>query len=144
MFSGCYNLVSLDLSNFDTRSVTDMSNMFSYCYKLEKININNFNTSLVKSMRLIFFYCKSLKDVEVSSFYTKNILDMLFMFYGCVNLEFLNITNFEANPNQAASYESMFDEDEKLHLIITSIFYNKIISSNKYLKAIEKNVTIID
>ena len=34
MFMQCINLVELDLSNWNTGSVTDMSNMFSGCDKL--------------------------------------------------------------------------------------------------------------
>ena len=31
MFNGCSNLYSLDLYNFDTRNVKNMSNMFNGC-----------------------------------------------------------------------------------------------------------------
>ena len=31
LFNKCRNLTELDLSNFDTKNVTDMSEMFSQC-----------------------------------------------------------------------------------------------------------------
>ena len=46
IFGGCRELEYLDLSNFNTSNVTDMTGMFIECYKLKKIEgINNFNTS---------------------------------------------------------------------------------------------------
>ena len=41
-------------------------------------------------------------------------------------------------------YHKMFDNDAKLHLIITSDFYDGIIDQNEYLKVIADNVTIIN
>lgn len=48
MFSYCSKLTSLDLSNFDTSSVTNMAYMFSYCSKLTTITgpITGISTSI--------------------------------------------------------------------------------------------------
>ena len=35
IFYGCKSLKLIDLSNFNTNNVTDMSDMFSYCESLE-------------------------------------------------------------------------------------------------------------
>ena len=42
MFYNCKSLTSIDLSNFDTSSTTDMNNLFYNCYNLEYINLKNF------------------------------------------------------------------------------------------------------
>ena len=43
-FEKCNNIISLDLSNFNTENVTDMASMFAGCSKLKEIKgINNFN-----------------------------------------------------------------------------------------------------
>ena len=39
MFYCCNSLTNLNLSNFNTQNVTDMSDMFSYCNSLKKNNI---------------------------------------------------------------------------------------------------------
>ena len=39
MFYGCYSLISLDLSNFNTQNVTNMNLMFYFCDSLKKENI---------------------------------------------------------------------------------------------------------
>ena len=39
MFSDCKSLTNLNLSNFNTQNVTNMSDMFGYCELLKKNNI---------------------------------------------------------------------------------------------------------
>ena len=47
MFSACKSLTSINLSNFNTQNVTNMSYMFSECKSLTSINLSNFNTQNV-------------------------------------------------------------------------------------------------
>ena len=42
MFRGCYYLTELNLSNFNTNNVTNMSNMFSECKNLINFLLMNF------------------------------------------------------------------------------------------------------
>ena len=48
------DLEFVDLSNFDTSEVTDMSGMFYECSSLKSIELSNFNTSKVGSMWRMF------------------------------------------------------------------------------------------
>ena len=57
MFYYCDNLKILDLSNFNTESVKNMSNMFSESSNLTSLNIYNFNTKNVEDMSYMFRYC---------------------------------------------------------------------------------------
>ena len=43
MFQECKELENLDLSNFDTSNVTDMSFIFFECDKLKYLNLLNFS-----------------------------------------------------------------------------------------------------
>ena len=43
MFQECYNLKSLDLSNFDTSKAWYVYLMFDGCSSLEYLDISNFN-----------------------------------------------------------------------------------------------------
>ena len=54
MFYGCSSLKELNLNNFNTDNVTDMTHMFSGCSSLKKLNINNFNTNNVTEIRWMF------------------------------------------------------------------------------------------
>ena len=61
MLQGCNELISLDLSNFNTSNVTDVSFMFNECYELTEIKgIHNFNTNQIINIDKIFCNCNSL------------------------------------------------------------------------------------
>ena len=60
MFSGCL-LEKLNLSNFDTNNVTDMSGIFSKCLAQKKIDLSNFNTYNFENMRFLFKNCHLLQ-----------------------------------------------------------------------------------
>ena len=59
MFSYCKNLTDIDLSNFNTQNVTNMSHMFIGCASLKNINLSNFNTQNVTNMSCM------LRDVHL-------------------------------------------------------------------------------
>ena len=42
MFYGCNNLTNIDLSNFDTKNVTDMNAIFYGCNNLTNIDLSKF------------------------------------------------------------------------------------------------------
>ena len=94
MFFGCKNLISLDLTNFNSSYITNMSCMFFGCKSLETLNVSNFNTSNVTYMSNMFSYCSSLKSLDLSSFNTENVTNMGNMFQDCSSLVELNISNF--------------------------------------------------
>ena len=54
MFCDCNKLTSLNLSNFNTNNVNNMSYMFSFCSSLTSLNLSNFNTNNVKDMINMF------------------------------------------------------------------------------------------
>ena len=54
MFYNCSSLISLDLCNFNTNNVTDMSYMFYECSSLTSLNLSNFNTNNVNNMEYMF------------------------------------------------------------------------------------------
>ena len=64
MFNECIELKYLNLSNFNTSKVTDLSIMFQECFELEYIDISNFNTANVKNMGWMFNKCYKLKEIK--------------------------------------------------------------------------------
>ena len=68
MFSGCSLLTSIDMSNFDTSNVTEMSYMFYGCSSLEKLDLSHFNTPNLVDMEHLFEYCCSLTYIDISNF----------------------------------------------------------------------------
>ena len=57
MFRECYALNELNLSNFNTDNVTDMSYMFLRCYALNELDISNFNFDNVTNKIDMFTNC---------------------------------------------------------------------------------------
>ena len=112
MFYYCNSLRELDLSNFFTTNVTHMNYMFGGCSSLNHLKISNFYTRNVINMGGIFWNCNSLKEVDLSGFNTLNVVDMSNMFNGCRLLENLNLSKF--NTEKVENMSCMFDGCEKL------------------------------
>ena len=86
MFYGCEGLSELNVSQFNTSNVCDMSEMFCGCEGLNELNVSQFNTSKVTNMSRMFFGCGNLKELKLSSFDTSKVTDMHDMLY-CGSLE---------------------------------------------------------
>ena len=87
MFCGCYKLPSLNLSNFNTAKVTNMSQMFYTCKELPSLNLTNFNTAKATNMQEMFKGCSTLQTIYVSdNFVVTGITDENYkkdLFTGC-------------------------------------------------------------
>ena len=108
MFAGS-GLTSLDLRNFNTSNVINMSNMFYGCIELTELKgLDSFNTSNVTDMRYMFYNCIGLESLDgLSSFNTSNVTNMSSMFYGCSGLGSLDgLSNF--NTSKVTDMSSMF------------------------------------
>ena len=111
--SSCLNLfanvqcaISIDLSQFDTSSATQMGNMFIKCINLKTVKLNNIVTSLVGDMSCMFEDCISLESLDLSSFNTQQVTSMRSMFKNCESLVSLDLSNF--NTNSLVDVENMF------------------------------------
>ena len=91
MFEGT-DLTSISgFSSFDTKELTDISNMFRNCKNLTSIiDIDFLNTSNVKKMNHMFYNCKSLESLpDISKWDTSNVTQIDSMFEGCEKLKSL-------------------------------------------------------
>ena len=61
MFSRCSSLTSLNLFNFNTNNVNNMSWMLNECSSLTSLNLSNFNTNNVNNMSYMFHDIKKNK-----------------------------------------------------------------------------------
>ena len=112
MFQLCNEIEYLDLSNFNTSNVTNMSYMFNECHKVKEIKgLNKFNTRKVTDMKAMFQACNVLEYLDLSNFNTDNVTDMECMLAGCYKLEYLNILNFKLKNN--CNNNNMFIELNK-------------------------------
>ena len=106
MFSDMSNLTTLNLSNFDTSNVTNMESMFRDMSKLTTLNLSNFSTSNVTNMNSMFANISNLTTLNLSNFDTSKVTDMGAMFYGMRNLTTLNLSNFDTS--QVTNMQDMF------------------------------------
>ncbi|RLQ49807.1 hypothetical protein AF825_03027 [Listeria monocytogenes] len=115
-FVNCTSLEELDLSNFDTSSVTNMFAMFAYCTSLKEIDVSNFDTSSVTNMNRMFQNCTSLEELDLSNFDTSSVTTMASMFENSTALKSLYLDNF----THAASSTDMFTGTTSLTYLFVS------------------------
>ena len=106
MFFNFYKLKSLDLSDFDSSYVTNLSHMFTQCYELEEVNLSSFDTSKVTNMEQMFRFSRKIKYLNLSNFNTENVTNMKEMFDNMHYLIELDISNF--NTKNVKNMDSMF------------------------------------
>ena len=123
MFNSCYDLTSVNLSSFDTSLVTSMYAMFKSCYKLSSLNLSYFNTPSLTTVEEMFSSCTNLKLLDLSSFSTSKVTTFSNMFAQCINLLSLDLSNF--NTSSANSFDFMFYKCKK----ITSINLKSFVTS---------------
>ena len=106
MFYECSSLANIDLSNFNTKNISNMSHMFYECSSLTNINLSNFDTTKVKDMSYMFYECKKLKNLDLSSFNNNKTYNMSYMFYECSSLTSINL--FYLNTYNVKDMSYMF------------------------------------
>lgn len=112
MFSAFTSLESIDLTNFNTSSATNIYHMFDSCSSLTSLDLSSFNTSSVTNMEYLFSGCSSLTSIDLSSFDTSSVTSMNYMFNGCSALQINDLTSF--NTSSVTSLQGMFRECSSL------------------------------
>lgn len=126
-YSGADEDINGILSQLNTSNVTSMKDMFNYCI-VSKIDLSNFDTRKVTDMSNMFYYTSRLKDLNLSSFDTSNVTNMSGMFqyagwYGAgLNLD---ISSFDTR--QVTNFNKMFNVMSKTKTIYVG--ENFIVSS---------------
>ena len=118
MFYGCKSLTQLNLSNFDTSQVINMSGIFSACTALTQLNLSSFDTSKVTAMGGMFNCCYKLTQLDLSSFDTSKVVYMDNMFSYCKSLTQLDLSNFDTS--EVYRMDDMFYDCQKLNIIYIS------------------------
>ena len=127
MFYDCFNLTSLDLSNFITSKVSNMNYMFANCKSLNALDLSNFNVSKVVKMFGMFSGCSNLESLDLSRFITPNLKVMDYMFDGCTNLKSIDVSNL--NTSNVKDMTSVFQNCSSLTSLDLSNFNCKNIKS---------------
>ena len=135
------NIRDIDLSNFDTSKVTDMSSMFWNMHSLTSLNISNFDTSNVTNMSAMF-YNMNLTSLDLSNFDTSKVTDMNAMFLNMWSLTSLNISNF--NTSKVTNMSSMFNNTASLTSLNLSSFDTSKVTNMRSMFSYMRNLTSLD
>ena len=96
-FSHCELLTSIDVSKWNTSKVTNMEGMFVGCNLLASVDVSKWNTSKVTDMASMFSSCGTLRSIDVSKWNTSNVTDISGMFFGCGSLHSVDITGWDTS-----------------------------------------------
>ena len=96
-FSHCELLTSIDVSKWNTSKVTNMEGMFVDCNLLASVDVSKWNTSKVTDMASMFSGCGTLRSIDVSKWNTSNVTDISGMFFGCGSLHSVDITGWDTS-----------------------------------------------
>ena len=66
-FSGCSNLITIDVKTWDMAEVTDMRDMFASCSSCTTLDVQAWDVSSVKYTSYMFFGCFALTDLGTTS-----------------------------------------------------------------------------
>lgn len=142
MFRNMSSLISLNLSNFDTSKVTNMSYMFFNTSSLTLLNLSNFDTSQVMNMDSIFRGMTNLTTIDLSNFDTSKVTDMSSMFADMRNLTSLNLSNF--NTSKVAYMNRMFTDMHNLTNLNISNFDTSQVTDMHDMFSNIRNLTALD
>ena len=100
LFYNIQNLISVSFSNkIKKEKLITVNSMFSECKSLVSVDISQLNTKNVTDMSYMFYGCNSLISLDISKLNTKNVADMSYMFYGCNSLTSLDISQLNKKCN---------------------------------------------
>ena len=89
-------LESVDLSDWQTDSITSTTSMFLNCKKLKNIgDISNWNVTKLETAANMFAGCSSLESIDISDWKPKSLTNVSSMFANCVNLKSIGTPHFE-------------------------------------------------
>ncbi len=132
------SFTSIDLSNLDTRYVTDMTEMFYNCYYLTSLKgLSGLDTSGVTTMYYMFYNCYRLTSLAgLEDWDTSSVTDMRHMFESCYGLTSISALSEWDTGNVTSLYLTFYNcrsltsltglEDWDVHSVTTlyETFYN--------------------
>lgn len=123
MFSGCINLKKIDgIDNLITSSYNgSLGSMFSSCYKLEKLNISEWDTTNVTNISSIFSNCWTLKELDLTSWNVGNVTNFQSAFNN-LKLKKLDISgwDFSSSTSLRSFYSGMSCDEIYMNNVNTS------------------------
>ena len=108
-FIGLMELHELNMSNFDTSNVNDMSRMFAYLESIENLDLSNFKVKNVKNMEYMFIGMTKIQNLTLNWENESDVTNTRGMFSGLKLIKSLNLSNLDTRNvvNMSAMFENM-------------------------------------
>jgi len=97
MFMGAEALTTLDVSGWDTSSMTNMDRMFSNAESLTVLDVSGWNTGNVINMQGVFHNVGGVSVLDVSNWDTRNATNMASMFNGASAVSVLDVSGWDTS-----------------------------------------------
>ena len=108
---------NLEVYNWDTSNVTDMSYMFYGDYLITSLDLSNWDTSNVTDMSYMFSECRDLTSLDLSNWDTSNVTNMSWMFGGNNYYNDLTTVTGIIDMSKVSDYNYMLQGTSKLQSI---------------------------
>lgn len=132
---------NIDISEWDTSNVTDMSQMFREC-GIKNIDISHFDTSKVKTMNQMFRGCTLLEVINIPNLDTSSLEDFSDVFSNCPKLKEVDLSN--AKFEKITKCNNLFAYSSSLEKIdIRNATFSKPYTSYSMFPGIPANCLII-
>ena len=123
MFHNCEKLLELNFSeSFTTNNVTTMRGAFGKCFKLKNLDLINFNTEKVNDMSYMFDQCNNLEKIIINPSNFKTLDDKSKdLMKKCKDLE----SEKDNLEKQVKDYKQKFQEQEDINILKKNLDKNK-------------------
>ena len=118
VFSGAPNIESVECAEWNVSNVTRFYATFDGLKRLKNVNISNWDTTKSTTFDCFFSNNNSLQQLDVSKFNMANARNTHSMFGYCVSITSLDISNFDLSNVKDVDY--MFRRTEKLTTLKTT------------------------
>ena len=114
-FIGLKKLQQLDLLDFDSTNVDDMSRMFAYLESIEDLDLSAFKVKNVKNMEYMFIGMTKIQNLNLNWENESSVSSTRGMFSGLKSIRSLNLTKFDTR--NVTNMSAMFEHMDKLENI---------------------------
>lgn len=119
MFYGCSKLADVDIASWDVRKVTTTESMLRGT-PIARLDLSAWNTDSLTNMGHMFEYCTKLSTLDLTGWNTANVINMYGLFGNCTSLTSLKLGD-KWDMGNVTDTTWMFSADRKLASTITRI-----------------------
>lgn len=125
-FSGCINLISIDMSRLDLSNNQCFMHFFQNNKNLIDVKFPEKKINKIRWFYNMFEGCEKLTSIDMSNVYNDNAEYYQNMFYGCTSLNTLILTNFRKSYNGYYKYNLFKGVPKNATIMIKQAFYGSV------------------